>query len=61
MRLSTPKKRLRLNSFRETVSDVEVEALLNTPHHSLAEVETKPLVSGVTLPEMLAKNRGQDT
>ena len=30
-------------------------------HHSLAEVEAKPLVSGVTLTEMLAKNRGRDT
>ena len=50
---------MRLISFGETVGDVEVEALLNTLHHSLAEVETKPLVSGVTLTEMLAKNRGE--
>ena len=43
------------------MSDVKVEALLNTLHHSLAEVEAKQLVSGVTLTEMLPKNRGQDT
>ena len=36
---------------------VKVEAVLNTQHHNLAEVETKPLVSGVTLTQMLAKNR----
>ena len=52
---------MRLISFGETVGDVEVEALLNTLHHSLAEVDTKLLVSGVTLTEMLAKNRGRDT
>ena len=52
---------MRLISFGETVGDVEVEALLNTLHHSLAEVETKPLVSGVTLTEMLANNRGRHT
>ena len=50
-----------LISFGETVGDVEVEALLNTPYHSLAEVETKPRVCGVTLTEMLAKNRGRHT
>ena len=61
MRLSTRKKRLRPISFGGTVSDVKVEALLNTLHHSLAEVEAKQLVSGVTLTEMLAKNIGRDT
>ena len=61
MRLSTRKKRLRLISFGETVGDVEVEALLNMLHHSLAELKAKPLVSGVTMTEMLAKNRGRDT
>ena len=40
---------------------MEVEALSNTQHHSLAEVEAKPLFSVVTLAEMLAKNRGRDT
>ena len=60
MRLSTRKKRLRLISFGETVGDVEVEALLNMLHHSLAEVKAKPLVSGVTTTEMLAKNRGRE-
>ena len=50
-----------LISFGETVGDVEVEPLVNTLHHSLAEVETKPLVSGVRLREMLAKNRGRHT
>ena len=43
------------------MGDVKVQALLNTLHHSLVEVEAKPLVSGVTLTEMLAKNRGRDT
>ena len=43
------------------MGDVKVEALLNTFHHSLAEVVAKPLVSGVTLTEMLAKNRDRDT
>ena len=52
---------MRLISFGETVGDVEVEALLNTPHQSLAEVKTKLLVSGVTLTEMLPKNRGRPT
>ena len=61
MRLSTRKKRLTLISFGVTVGDVEVKALLNTLHHSLADVEAKPLVSGVTLTEMLAKNRGRHT
>lgn len=61
MRLSTRKKRLRLISFSETVDVLEVEALSNTLHHSLAEVEAKPLFSGVTLTEMVAKNRGRDT
>ena len=61
MRLSTRKKRLRLISFGETVGAVKVEALLNTLHHTLADVEAKPLVSGVTLTEMLPKNRGRHT
>ena len=61
MRLSTRKKRLTLISFGETVGDVKVEALLNTLHHSLADVEAKPLVSGVTLTEILPKNRGRHT
>ena len=39
---------------------VKVEAVLNTQHHNLAEVEAKPLVSGVTLTQMLAKNRVKD-
>ena len=58
MRLSTRKRRLCLIKLGETVGDVEVEALLITLQNSLAEVEAKPLVSGVTLTEMLAKNRG---
>ena len=61
MRLSTRKKRLTLISFGETVGDVKVEALLNTLHHSLADVEAKPLVSGVMLTEMLPKNKGRHT
>ena len=61
MRLSTRKKRLRLISFGETVGDVKVEALFNTLYHSLADVEAKPLVSAVTLTEMLPKNRGRHT
>ena len=61
MRLSTRKKRLTLISFGETVGDVKVEALLNTLHHSLADVQAKPLVSGVTLTEMLPKNRARHT
>ena len=58
---STRKKRLRPNSFGETVGDVvgDVEALLFTLHQSVAEVDVKPLVTGVTLTEMLAKKRGQ--
>ena len=52
---------MRLISFGDTVGDVKVEALLNTPHHSLAEVKTKPLVSGVTLTGMVAKNKGRHT
>ena len=36
---------------------VKVEAVLNTQHHNLAEVEAKPMVSGVTLTQMVAKNR----
>ena len=48
MRLSTRKKRLRLISFGET-GDLAVEAVLNTLHHNLAEVEANPLVSFVTL------------
>ena len=39
---------------------LKVEAVLNTQHHNLAEVEAKPLVSGVMLTEMLAKNRVKD-
>ena len=61
MRLSTRKKRLTLISFGETVGVVKIEALLNTLHHSLADVEAKPLVSGVTLTEMLPKNRERHT
>ena len=58
---STRKKRLRPISFGETVGDVvgDVEALLRTLHQSVAEVDVKPLVSGVTLTERLAKKRGQ--
>ena len=61
MRFSTRRKRLTLISFDETVGDVEVKALLNTLHHSLAEEQGKPLVSVVTLTEMLAKNKGRHT
>ena len=39
----------------------DVEALLYTLHQSVAEVDVKPLVSGVTLTEMLAKKTGQQT
>ena len=39
---------------------LKVEAVLNTQDHNLAEVEAKPLVSGVMLTQMLAKNRVQD-
>ena len=58
---STHKKRLRPISFGEKVGDVvgDVEALLFTLHRSVAEVDVKPLVTGVTLTEMLAKKRGQ--
>lgn len=58
---STRKKRLRPISFGETVGDVvgDVEALLFTLHQSVAEVDVKPLVTGVTLTEMLAKKKGQ--
>ena len=58
---STHKKPLRPISFGETVGDVvgDVEALLFTLHQSVAEVDVKPLVTGVTLTEMLAKKRGQ--
>lgn len=58
---STRKKRLRPISFGETVGDVvgDVEALLFTLHQSVAEVDVKPLVSGVTLTEMVAKKKGQ--
>lgn len=58
---STRKKRLRPISFGETEGDVvgDVEALLFTLHQSVAEVDVKALVSGVTLTEMLAKKRGQ--
>ena len=61
MASSTRKKRLRPISFGETVGDVvgDVEALLFTLHQSVAEVDVKPLVSGVTLTEMLAKKKGQ--
>ena len=60
---STRKKRLRPISFGETVGDVVggIEALLYTLHQSVAEVDVKPLVSGVTLTEMLPKKRGQQT
>ena len=58
---STRKNRLRPISFGETVGDVvgDVQALLFTLHQSVAEVDVKPLVSGVTLTEMLAKKKGQ--
>ena len=61
MGFSTHKKRLRPISFGETVGDVvgDVEALLFTLQQSVAEVDVKPLVTGVTLTEMLAKKRGQ--
>lgn len=36
---------------------MKVEEVLNTQDHNLAEVEAKPLVSGVMLTQMLAKNR----
>ena len=39
---------------------VKVEAVLNTQHHNLAEVEAKPRVSGVMLTQMLAKNGVKD-
>ena len=55
MRLSTRKKRFRLISFGET-GDLAVEAVLDTPHDNLAEVEAKALVRFVTLNEM-ARNR----
>ena len=60
---STRKKRLRPINFGETVGDVvgDVEALLYTLHQSVAEVDVKPLLSGVTLTEMLGKKRGQQT
>lgn len=60
---STRKKQLRPISFGETVCDVvgDVQALLYTLHQSVAEVDVKPLVSGVTLTEMLAKKRNQQT
>ena len=46
----------------KTIADtLTCEVLLNTLHYSVAEVKTKALVSGVTLTEMLAKNRGRDT
>lgn len=63
MGFSTRKKRLRPISFSETVGEVvgNVEALLYTVHQSVVEVDVKPLVSGVTLTEMLAKKRGQQT
>ena len=63
MGLSTRKKRFRPISFGETVSDVvgHVEALLYTLLQSVAEVEVKPLVSRVTLTEMLETKRGQQT
>ena len=37
------------------MNDVKVEALLNTLLYSLAEVEAKPLVRGMTLTEMVVK------
>lgn len=42
-------------SLGQTVSDVKVEALVKTLLYSLGEVEAKPLVSGVTLTEMVVK------
>ena len=39
---------------------MKVEAVLNTQHHNLAEVEAKPRVSGVMLTQMLAKNGVKD-
>ena len=53
--MSTRKKRLRPISLGKTVGDVKVEALLNTLLYSLAEVEAKPLVSGLTLTEKVVK------
>ena len=63
MGFSTRKKRLRPISFGETVGDVvgDVEALLYTLHQRVAVVDVNALVSGVTLTEMLAKKRGQQT
>ena len=60
---STRNKRLRPISFGETVGDVvgDVEELLFTLHQTVAEVDVKLLVSGVTLTEMLPKNRGPHT
>ena len=52
---------MRLISFGETVGEIKVGALLNTLLHSLADLEAKPLVSGVMLTEMLPKNRGRHT
>ena len=61
--MSTRKKRSRPISFGQTVGYVvgDVEPVLYTLHQSVAEVKGKPLVSGVTLTEMLAKKRGQQT
>ena len=58
MRLSTRKKRFRLISIGET-GDLAVEAVHDTLHHNLAEVEAKALISFVTLKEM-ARNRVRD-
>ena len=55
MRLSTRRSDFdRLVLARQLV---KVEEVLNTQDHNLAEVEAKPLVSGVMLTQMLAKNR----
>ena len=45
------------NGFGETVGDVEAEAIVNTMHHSLAEVEVKVQASAYTLADMLAKKK----
>ena len=57
MHLSTLKKRLRLISFGETVGDVKVEALLNTLHHSLPDVEAKAMVRHLTKYKVICKPR----
>ena len=51
------------NTLSQVVAKTIADTLTCEPqlHYSLAEVEAKLLVSGVTLTEMLAKNRGRDT